>query len=197
MKKNILYKTLGLALIVTSLWGCLPKDDNTYDMDPVVEFKNTDYGVASAELNRRGVYSCASQTELSRTINQNSIALGSLSCSTTAKLAADPTLSANAKVTDTVLVQLIGEQRSSPTVINYAVNATTTAVEGTNYTFKPAGARSVTIPANSSFGYIIFDVNNGLTTAGTSAKIVLDLLGNDEVKASPNYKQFSVTIRRN
>jgi hypothetical protein len=189
MKKNILYKTLALALVVTSLWGCLPKDDNTYDMDPVVEFKNTDFGVASAELNRRGVYSCAAQTELSRTINQNAIAVGSLSCSATS--------SANAKVTDTVLVQLIGEQRSTPTVINYAINASSTAVEGTNYTLKPAGARSVTIPANSSFGYIIFDVNNALTTAGTSAKVVFDLLGNDEVKASTNYKQFTVTIRRN
>jgi len=196
MKKNILYKSLGLALVVASLWGCLPKDDNTYDMDTVVEFKNTDYGVAAGELDRRGVYSCAGQTELSRTINQNSIAAGSLSCSNTT-LDGNPALAANAKVTDTVLVQLVGPQRSSPTVINYAIDASSTAVENTNYTFKPAGSRSVTIPANSSFGYIIFDVNNGLTAAGSSTKVVLNLLGNDEVKPSANYKQFSVTIRRN
>jgi hypothetical protein len=208
MKKNIIYSIFGgLAIAITA--GCLPKDHNTYTGATVVEFKNHTRGVIDTALNRRGVYSCTAQTDSSRSVNESAIAYkatattpNTLTCVTaggsTYRLVANPALAANARTTDSILVQLIGPQRSTPTVVNYTIRPTSTAVEGTHYSFRTAGARSVTIPANSSAAYILVDIKPGaLTTAGSSVRLILDMQGASDAPATPNYNKFLLTIRQN
>ncbi|PYF77331.1 hypothetical protein [Pedobacter nutrimenti] len=146
------------------LSSCMPKDDNIYNGPSVVEFKNHLLGKVNLPSGVSG------NGELSRTE------------------------SVNTRGTDTIYVQLVGPQRPNPIDIGFAVNGTSTAVEGTHYKFKPAGARKVTIPANSSVGYILIDLVPGSVAAGATFPLSLSLTGTDDVKPSANYKNFVLTL---
>jgi len=236
MKKVISYIIIFVAACALFA-GCLPEKDDTrleYKGPTVVEVKNQNLGMIDTALNRRGVYSCTTQTDSSKSVNQDAIAFkqaavttgacapiaavtaNTLSCVTAEdgsacatkvpvyRLKANPLLAANPRGVDTIYVQLVGPQVSTPTVINFSVRPSTapvnpsTAVEGVNYDFIPVGTRSVTIPANSSVGYILTTVKPGvMTTAGSTARISIDLLGNGTVNANPNYNKFFLTIRKN
>jgi hypothetical protein len=175
MKKTFIYALLGF-LAVTALNGCLPKDHNVYDGPNLVEFKNQTLGINSAVLATRGIATSPAtqvQTDVSRTILINT------------------------RVVDTVYVQLIGPQQSAATVVNFSPTAGNTAVEGTNYNFRPAGARNLTIPANSSVGYLLVDViANSIATVGDTRTLSIDLLGASNISPSPNYKKFNILLRR-
>jgi hypothetical protein len=90
-------------------------------------------------------------------------------------------------------VNLVGPQSAKDQVINYrVVDAESTAVAGTHYTT----GTSFSIPANSSFGEISINVlNPGVT--GTAKTLVIELLGNNEVKPSANYKFLGLSIAQN
>lgn len=175
MKKYIFY-TFIVSIVSIYLSGCLPEkaeDALIYKGPTVVEIKNQTLGVLATVLTAKGVYTSTSQTDSSRTVLLNSRGI------------------------DSILVQLVGSQSSSPTVINYSVRSTSTAVEGTNYNFIPSTARTVTIPANSSSAYIqVAMIPNSLTTSGTTRTVIIDLLGNSTILPSANYKKFILTIRR-
>lgn len=175
MKKRIFIIFSCLASIGL-LYGCLPdkaEDALVYKGPTQVEFKNFTLGQLTAALNSKGVYATTAQTDSTRTVLLNS------------------------RGTDSVLVQLVGPQSSTPIDINYNVRPTSTAIEGTNYAFIPAGARKVTIPANSSSAYILISmIPNSITTVGTTRTIAIDLLGNAQIAPSPNYNKFIVTLRR-
>lgn len=173
MKKNIIYTLFAIG-ISGLLAGCLPdkeEDALIYKGPTVVEFKNFTLGQAASVLTAKGVVN-SGQTDSTRIVLLNT------------------------RGTDSVLVQLIGEQRSTPTVLSYTVRTTSTAVEGTNYNFRPAGARTVTIPANSSSAYILLDMIPNSFAAGITRTVAIDLLGNSEIAPTPGYKKFIVSIRR-
>ncbi len=98
---------------------------------------------------------------------------------------------------DSILVQLVGPQRSTPTTVSYTVNPSSTAVEGTNYSI--IGTKgSVTIPANSSNAYVVVQFLLGIpSTAPTNQTVNLSmtLTGSDGMLPSENYKTFTFTIR--
>lgn len=98
---------------------------------------------------------------------------------------------------DSVLVQLVGPQRSTPTTVGYLIAGTTTAVDGTNYSV--VGTKgSVTIPANSSSAYVVFQFLNGIPAAAPATQTVnlaMTLTGSDNTPPSENYKTFTYTIR--
>ena len=87
-------------------------------------------------------------------------------------------------------VNLVGAQYATDQTLNYQVVAgESTAVAGTHYTT----GTSFVIPANSSFGEItVVIVNPGV--AGTAKTLVLELLGNDKIKPSENYKFLGMSI---
>ena len=59
-------------------------------------------------------------------------------------------------IQDTIVVQLIGPQRSTPINVNWSFDAAnSTAIEGVHFNF--VSASTITIPANSSFGYIVIE----------------------------------------
>ncbi|MDJ1504426.1 hypothetical protein [Xanthocytophaga agilis] len=105
-------------------------------------------------------------------------------------------------VRDSILVQLVGPQKSVETEINYVVdgpnssNAVTTAEEGINFNFETTKGK-VIIPANSSFGYIKLSLLSGIAEGETQTKrIVFTLMGNEDIGPSQNYKIFTYTITR-
>lgn len=72
-----------------------------------------------------------------------------------------------------------------------ATLATAVAVPGTHYT---ALGNSVTIPADSTWGYINLSILDAGATAGQARTIGIALDSTGSVKASPNYRQLAIAI---
>ncbi len=97
-------------------------------------------------------------------------------------------------IKDSIRVNLVGPQRSTPLVVNFAIDATSTAVAGTHYNL--ITTNSVTIPANSSFGFIYFEVIDDNILPGEIWKLKFNLTGNDgNATISAKYGVFTRTIR--
>lgn len=175
--KNINLLLSAIALVTGSLFtGCFKDKAETaltYKGATVLEVKNQTFGQLAAALNAKGVYSTTPQTDSTRTVLLNS------------------------KVTDSVLVQLVGPQQSTPIVVNYSVRAASTAIEGVNYNFRIPNARTVTFAPNTSLAYILIDmIPNSITTVGTTRTVAIDILGTSDIKVNPNYNKFILSIRR-
>ncbi len=167
MKKRNPY-ILVLFFCVLFLTSCFKTPDRTYIGAAVVEFKNHRAGF-SAALNTSilNVTNGVANRSVRQTIGN-----------------------------DTVFVQLVGAQLNQAIDVNYQVDATSTAIENTHYRF-PASKGVVTIPANSSVGYLLIQTLPGITSATETRAIVFTLLGaSNEIKPSENYKIFTYTIRQ-
>lgn len=87
-------------------------------------------------------------------------------------------------------------------LITYRVVATEKDATGADVTVTTATAAhyttsgSFTIPANSSFGEVTVQVLNPGASA-TPRDLVLELVGNSEVKPSPNYAKLGLRIAQN
>lgn len=96
---------------------------------------------------------------------------------------------------DSIRINLVGAQRSTPVTVNFAINTASTAVAGVHYTMVTTGT-SVTIPANSSFAYIRFNVIADNINPGEVWNLQFDLTGVDSgITLSENYKTFTRQIR--
>lgn len=166
--KNKFIHFLTAGVLALSLSSCFENPTWTYDLAPVVEFKNPRAGFATQPTNN------VSNGVAQRTIRQ-------------------------LLKRDSILVQLVGAQRSEPTSIGYVIDATkSTAVENINYRILETKG-TVTIPANSSSAYLKFEILEGIpatVSATQNYPLVLTLVGNDLLKPSENYKTFTVNIRR-
>jgi hypothetical protein len=178
-KIKFFFSLLAGSALLTS---CLPDPADerlVYSGPTVVEFKNHTLGMQNATLDSKGIFRTSgfTQTDSSRVIDVMK------------------------RSQDTVLVQLIGPQRSTETVINYTFATTSPyanvpiAVKGTDFTVK-SGDGTVTIPANSSVGRIILDPLEDNLTAGTQKVIGLRLMGNNEVGVATNFDTFWLRIRK-
>lgn len=90
-------------------------------------------------------------------------------------------------------IQLIGPHQDVPINVRFEIDtANSTSQLGTHFDFE---SMNVTIPANSSFGYIKVNAIPQNVTGITTLRVVL--LGDDtgKVKAAENYKTFTLTIR--
>ncbi len=197
MKKIILYITV-VVVGCTVLSGCLPEKDETrlsYNGPTLVEFKNFTAGQlatlkrsdgsgleSNASLTGRGISTAAADAQTDTT---HAIHVG------------NPSPTGFIRATDSILVQLVGPQVSTPTVINYTVRSASTAIEGTHYNFVPTNARSVTIPANSSSAYILINtIPNTVAAAPASATLILDLVGASGIPPSYNFKSFYIKFEK-
>lgn len=92
----------------------------------------------------------------------------------------------------TFQVNLIGGLKPEVQVIKVrAVPEESTAVEGLHYSL-PDNA-TFEIPANSSTGTLSVNILDFPATAG-SASLVLELVGNDQIKPAANYKRIGINI---
>jgi hypothetical protein len=100
---------------------------------------------------------------------------------------------ANTQGTLRLTVNYVSPHRpNAQTVSVKVVPEGTTAVAGTHFTLNP----TVTIPANSSFGYVEVQLLDGLAALGTgNVVVVLELEGNGEIQPSEKFKRLGVRLR--
>lgn len=90
-------------------------------------------------------------------------------------------------------VNLVGAQRPEAQTIRVSVDAqASTAREGVHYRLTNGGV--VTIPANSNFGSLQFEVLPAAIPAGQSFTLVFVLEGNEQIKPSNNYARIGYRI---
>lgn len=89
-----------------------------------------------------------------------------------------------------IRVQLVREQRDTPTTVTYVIDPASTGIEGTDYVFAETKG-TLTIPANSSFGFLKLTLNR----PAANKTVVFELTGGD-LEPNTNYKRFTLGIRR-
>lgn len=94
---------------------------------------------------------------------------------------------------DSIRVNLVGPQQGSAVTVNFSIDATSTAVAGTHYNLITTG--SVTIPANSSYGFIYFEVIDDNIAPGEIWKLKFNLTGATGATVSTKYGAFTRSIR--
>lgn len=90
-----------------------------------------------------------------------------------------------------IQTQLVGPQESSPVTVNFVVDESSTAIEGTHYSLVTDG--SIQIAAETSSGQIVVNVSGTSLAADETVTLILRLTGGDH-PPSENYKTHTLTI---
>lgn len=99
-------------------------------------------------------------------------------------------------VKDSLRVNLVGPQRDAAVTVSFSIDAASTAVAGTHYSLTTTDG-SVTIPANSSFGYIKFLVlDDNIAPSTTTIDLKVSITSSlADVLVSTKYGTFTRRIR--
>lgn len=89
-------------------------------------------------------------------------------------------------------INLVGAHRPNDEVITVAVDPVSTGREGVHFNMRNGGR--VTIPANSSFGFLEVDVLNPPPAPGTNVVFVFNIQGNENLKPSENYRRLGFRL---
>jgi hypothetical protein len=97
---------------------------------------------------------------------------------------------------DSIRINLVGRQRSTPVVVSFQIDAASTAVPNVHYRMITTGT-DVTIAPNSSFAFIYFEVLADNINPGEVWNLKFNLTGvqQSDVKLSENFKTFTRSIR--
>jgi hypothetical protein len=100
---------------------------------------------------------------------------------------------------DSVLVQLVGPQRTSDLNVTFVQDAApagaTQAVEGVHFDFVRNPSGQIVFKANSSSAYIYLNVYNGISGADPERVVLnLTLQSGNGIQPSENYKTFTYNI---
>lgn len=98
-------------------------------------------------------------------------------------------------------VNLVGRQRRTAETLTYRVvtdgitpnSPNLLAVQGTHFTT----SGTFTIPADSSFGVVEVNIVNPGSASTNPREVHLELIGNDNIKPSENYKRVGIRINQN
>ncbi|RYY88753.1 MAG: DUF4843 domain-containing protein [Chitinophagaceae bacterium] len=190
-----------LLLVLATFSSCVKNEDKVYDAQPLVEFDAATFNA------RTSGYPFPLLNRVPQAYGRNVF-----TAATAYGMPADPPLSrtysplapATSGDTITMRVNLVGPQMGSDQTFPVTIERNfSTAIEGVHYTLlSPSGAAvtgstTVTIPANSSFGYVRWRVlNPGPAPAGSipTVNVVFRLGGNGEVAASENYQYIGWNI---
>jgi hypothetical protein len=97
-------------------------------------------------------------------------------------------------VRDSIRINLVGAHRSTPITVNFEIDSEeSTAIEGTHYNM--ISDASVEIPANSSFGYIYFEVLDDNIEQGELWLVKFNITSVSQGEVSPNYGFFTRGIQ--
>lgn len=103
-----------------------------------------------------------------------------------------PILARNSGVTE-YRINLLGEQLpQNQNLVFRVIPEESTAVEGEHYSL-PNG-NTILLPANESFGYLEVEVLDFPEGGSGTVLVVFELVGNETVRPSENYKQIGVRI---
>jgi hypothetical protein len=93
-------------------------------------------------------------------------------------------------VRDSIRINLVGAHRSTPITVNFSIDEeATTAIEGTHYNM--ISETSVEIPANSSYGYIYYEVIDDNIEQGEVWLVKFNITAVTQGIISPNYGVFT------
>lgn len=93
----------------------------------------------------------------------------------------------------TTNIQLIGPQRDAALSVNFVVDDSSTAVEGTHYAL---GSTSASIAAGESVAEVSIDVlDNSIDDGDTNYELFLSLQASDGVEPAVNLQTYTLTIR--
>jgi hypothetical protein len=92
--------------------------------------------------------------------------------------------------TDSVKIQLVGPQRTTPTTVTFEVDPSSTGVNGVDYTKLTHTGNTAVIPANESFVWLKYRFTK---PAAGSKTLKLNLLSGDNVGLSQNFKTITFT----
>lgn len=93
--------------------------------------------------------------------------------------------------TDSIRIQLVAPQRSTPTNITITQDPATTAILGTDYLMTNVTGNILAIPPNSSWFTIYFQINK----VNTPKIVKISLVNGDNVKLSENYKSMQINLK--
>lgn len=177
--KKLSYLLMTLTVLL-SLSSCIKQIEKKYEGGPVIEFDATVLNSATTPYTyhvtaRTTPYGIPTTTANSTALTRSS---GSMK----------------------LRVNLVGRQFSTEQTLTYKVLTNVTpatgmalATEGTHFTT----GTTFTIPANSSFGEITINILNSGASSTTPREVHLELVGNDQIKPSENYKRIGVRIAQN
>lgn len=180
--KNLTFKRMNklnfllVAIVALFAFSCIENDEIIYEKS-VVEFD-------AATWNAKSVVDGVAKnyTLLTRRPNYGQFVSTS-----------NPVIT-RASGTITLRVNLVGPHRPEQTEVAYKIVAEeTTAVAGTHYS--PLAGK-VTIPANSSFGEVSIPILNPGVSSTTAVRLVLELVGNENLPANENYKRIGISINQ-
>ncbi|MCY7292033.1 MAG: DUF4843 domain-containing protein [Ferruginibacter sp.] len=183
IKSNILF----LSLLVLSLIGCKKNEDIVFE-EALVEIDWASY-IARTSGYPFTIFTRV-PTEPGRAVYNAGNAYGFI----------DPLLLRSRAITDTIRMRINLVSKKQPTAQNFEVRVAptyTTALEGTT---NGTGVhfqlldRTVTIPANSSFGFCRWVVRNPGVTNNLPVTVVFQLLGNGQTKVNENYQYIGWSI---
>jgi hypothetical protein len=89
---------------------------------------------------------------------------------------------------DSMYIQLVAPQRTTATNVNFVVDPTSTAIEGTDFSFTTP--TPVQIASNTSGVKVRLTINK----VTVQKKIIINLAGGDNVTPSANFKTFTFTL---
>lgn len=180
MKRFSLYILLGLIVLVTDS-SCIKQIDKTFQGSSVIEFDATVLNSATTPY----TYHVAARTP--------PYGIPTTTANSTAIIR---TMTTPVKLR----VNLVGPQRSTEELLTYKVVTDVTpaapnmlAVQGTHFTT----GTTFTVPANTNFGEITINMLNPGTSSTSPREVHLELIGNENVKPSQNYKRVGIRIAQN
>ena len=106
----------------------------------------------------------------------------------TGSLTRTVTVPTGGSLADSILVQLVGPQRTTATTVTFTVDAASTILSSEYTITSPS---PVTIAANSSSTWVKFRFNK----PPASRTLRVTLTGGDKVGVSENWKTFTYTVR--
>jgi hypothetical protein len=164
--KFILFLTAGVLAL--SLTSCFENPTWTYDLAPVVEFKNPRAGFATQPTNN--VSNGVAQRTIRQLLKRDSILVQLV----------------GAQRPDATSIGYIIDASKS------------TAVENINYRIaETKGTITIPANSSSAYiKFEILEGIPATVAATQNYPLVLTLVGNDQIKPSENYKTFTVNIRR-
>ena len=186
---KIINKLILISFAIFLLSSC-KKDENIVFQESLVEIDWASY-IARTSGNPFTIFTRV-PTEPGRAVYNNPNAYGVV----------DPLLVRTRPNTDTIRmrINLVGKQQPTPQNFDVSVAPTyTTAIEGAT---NNSGVhfqlidRTVTIPANSSFGFCRWVVRNPGLTNNLPVLVVFQLKGNTQTKVNENYQYIAWEINQ-
>jgi hypothetical protein len=202
LKEKIMKKVLLAIAVALSITACIKEDDKTFRGTAVLEFDATVLNPVTAPFTHPVLlqiprYTVPVVALTSNCSNSASVEPFIKRTSGLIKLRVNvvgPTQPSAREIDITpfgISAQLPSITFRQPSPCSNVTLTTADAVAGTHYSLV---ANKITVPADSSFGYLEINVLNAGATAGQTRVVGFELKETSTAKPSANYKKIAISI---